>query len=246
MKPLWQTSLKIRAFDVDENNRLRVSTVFNYFQDAASNHAEGLKVGYSNLYQKGYFWVLYWAKFDFIDYPKVMDEIKIQTWGKMQYKLYSMRDFLLMDKNENILCKATTAWLFLDSKSLRPKIMPQLFPDVIFLEDKSAIDDLPTKIQHIPSTEKVFSKEIKYSDIDLNKHANNAKYVELLNDCFDQDFHIAHQIKTLTTSFLSEAKFGDMIQVSKGIQNNIHFIEAKNLNTNKNVFQALVEWGNLN
>jgi acyl-ACP thioesterase len=242
MKPLWETSLKIRAFDVDANNRLKVSTIFDYFQDAASKHAEELEVGYSNLYKKGYFWVLYWAKFDFIDYPNVIDKIKIETWGKSQFKLYSMRDFLMMDRKSRILCKATTAWLFLDAKSSRPKIMPQLFTDVVFLEDKIAIDEIPQKFKNIPSTEIAFSKEIKYSDIDLNEHVNNAKYIEMLNDCYDDKFHNSHQMKTLTASFLSQAKFGDTLQISKGMQSEKHFIEAKNVSTDKTVFQALVEW----
>jgi acyl-ACP thioesterase len=242
MTPLWETTLKIRAFDVDANNRLKVSTIFDYFQDAASNHAEELKVGYTDLIPKGYFWVLSWAKLEFFDYPKFMDQITIQTWGKKQFKLYSMRDFLLVDRKDNFLCKATTAWLFLDAKSLRPKIMPQLFPDVIFLEENSAVDELPQKIQNDSITEEIFSKKIKYSDIDLNRHANNAKYVELLNDSYDETFHSSYQIKTLTTSFLSEAKFGDTLQISKGIQSDSHFIEAKNLNTEKIVFQASAEW----
>ena len=147
--------------------------------------------------------------------------------------------------NDNVLCKATTAWLFLDAKSLRPKVMPQLFPDVIFLEEKSADDKQPEKFQNIPQTELMFSKEINYSDIDLNRHANNAKYIEMFNDCYGQDYHETHQLKTLTTSFLSEAKFGDTLQISKGIADETHFIEAKNLNTDKIVFQAKGEWEKL-
>ena len=70
MKPIWETTLKIRAFDVDANNRLKVSTIFDYFQDAASNHAEELKVGYTDLISKGYFWVLSWVKLEIINYRK--------------------------------------------------------------------------------------------------------------------------------------------------------------------------------
>jgi len=242
MKPLWKTTLKIRAFDVDANNRLKVSTIFDYFQDAASNHAEELKVGYTDLIPKGYFWVLSWIKLQIVDYPKFMEEVKIETWGKKQHKLYSIRDFLMIDKYDNVICKATTAWLFLDAKSLRPKIMPQLFPNVIFFEGKSAVDELPQKFQNINQTEIIFSKKISYSDIDLNKHVNNAKYVEFLNDCYDDKFHSSHQLKSLTGSFLSEAKFGDKLQISKEIQNDNHFIEAINLNTEKVVFQAMGEW----
>ncbi len=246
MKQLWQTSFKIRAFDVDASNRLKVTTVFDYFQDAAANHAEALNIGYSRLFKRGYFWVLYWAKFEFLNYPEVMDEIKIQTWGKKQHKLYSIRDFLMMDKNHNILCKATTAWLFLDSSSLRPKIMPEIYPEVKFFEEKSAIDELPKKFQNKQFGKKIFSKEIKYSDIDLNKHANNAKYIELLSDCYDDKFHSTHQIRSLTTSFLSQAKFGDIVQVFKEMQSENHFVQVKNLSTDKIVFQALAEWVKVN
>ena len=245
MKSLWETSLNIRAFDVDENNRLKVSAIFDYFQDAAANHAENLKVGYTDLIPKGLFWVLSWAKFEFIDYPKFMDEINIQTWGKKQYKLYSMRDFLMLDKNDDVLCKATTAWLLLDAKSLRPKIMPQLFPDVVINEEKSSLDDLPEKFPEFPQTEKIYTKEIKYSDIDLNKHANNAKYLELLLDCYDETFHREHKIKALTVFFISESKYGDLIEVFKSSNSEnekVHFIEAKNRKTDKSVFNVMVKW----
>ncbi|UCH65951.1 MAG: hypothetical protein JSW63_02110 [Ignavibacterium sp.] len=245
MKPFWETSQQVRAFDVDANNRLKVSSIFDYFQDAASLHADNLKVGYDEMIPMGYFWVMSWAKFEFNSYPKFKDEVKVQTWGKKQHKLYSVRDFLMLDDDENVLCKATTAWLFLDAKSLRPKIMPQLFPDVIFLKDKSAIDDLPEKFKYNPNTELVYSKELKYSDIDLNKHTNNAKYVEMLLDCYNNEFHNSHRMKSLTISFLSETKFGDTIELSASDQteaNNSHFVEGKNLKTGKTVFQAKIIW----
>ena len=89
---------------------------------------------------------------------------------------------------------------------------------------------------------------MKYSDIDLNKHANNAKYVELIQDCYDQEFHNSHQMKSLTISFLSEAKYGNTVEVSKNSQPNsdeTHFIKAENLNAEKIVFQAMTEWKEL-
>lgn len=245
MIPLWEATLKIRAFDVDVANRLKVSTIFDYYQDAASLHADNLKVGYDDLIPKGFFWVLSWAKFEFNNFPKFKDEVKLQTWGKKQFKLYSLRDFILYSFDDQVLCKGTTAWLLLDAKTLRPKILTQLFPDVMMLEEKNALTDLPQKFTSTPKTEIVYSKQIKYSDIDLNKHANNAKYVELIQDCYDQEFHSLHQMKSLTISFLSESKFGDTIEISKDILKDkpvFHFIEAKNLDTGKVVFQASPEW----
>jgi medium-chain acyl-[acyl-carrier-protein] hydrolase len=245
MNPIWETTTKIRAFDVDSNGRLKVNTILDYFQDAASNDAERLNFGYSDFVPRGLTWVLSWAKFEFIDYPKFMDQVKIQTWGKKQFKLYSMRDYLLFNSKDEIICKGTSAWLLIDLKSLRPKILPQLFPEIKMLDSKDALPDLPEKIIPKAQTEVVYSTQIRYSDIDLNQHANNASYIKFMLDCFDQEFHKKHTMKTLTVSYNAQSKYGDEIQLFKGTEKDnplTHYIEAKNLSSNKIVFQALVDW----
>ena len=245
MNPIWETTAKIRAFDVDANDRLKVNTILDYFQDAASNDAERLNFGYSNFVPRGLTWVLSWAKFEFIRYPKFIDEVKIQSWGKKQHKLYSIRDYLMFDSKAEIICRGTSAWLLLDAKSLRPKILPQLFPEIKMHESKEALSDLPHKIIPSSQSELVYATQIRYSDVDLNQHANNAKYIELMLDCFDKEFHKEHVIKSLVVSFNAESKYSDEIQLYKGKEKEIpltHYIEAKNLSNSKIVFQALVEW----
>jgi acyl-ACP thioesterase len=245
MNPIWETTTKVRAFEVDANDRLKVNTVLDYFQDAASNDAERLNFGYTNFVPMGLTWVLSWAKFEFIKFPKFSDEIKIQTWGKKQFKLFSMRDYLLFNSKDEVICKGTSAWLLIDSKSLRPKILPQLFPEIKMLDSKDALSDLPQKIIPSSKTENIYSTKIRYSDIDLNQHANNAKYIELMLDCFDQEFHKKHTMKTLTVSYNAQSKYGDEIQLSKWTEKDFpltHYIEAKNLNNGKKVFQSLIGW----
>jgi medium-chain acyl-[acyl-carrier-protein] hydrolase len=247
MNPIWETTFSIRAFEVDANNRLKVNTILDYFQDAASNDAERLGFGYTNFIPKGLIWVLSWAKFEFLSYPKFDDEVKIQTWGKKQHKLYSIRDYLMFDSNDEIICRGTSAWLLLDSKSLRPKILPQIFPEIKMHDSVDALTDLPQKLISSSKKEESFKTQIRYSDIDLNQHANNAKYVELMLDCFDKEFHKEYTIKSLTVSFNAESKYGDKILLSRGTvkENHLtHIVEAKNLNTEKIVFQSFVEWTN--
>ena len=237
MNPIWESSFKIRAFDIDSNARLKVSAIFDFFQDAASNDAERLNFGYKDFVPKGLLWVLSWMKVECIEFPKFMDEVKVQTWGKKQFKLYSIRDYLMLNSTGNTICKGTSGWLLLDSKSLRPKILTELYPDLKMLDSKNALTDLPQKIKPAEKTEIIYSTQIRYSDIDLNNHANNASYIKLMLDCFNKEFHHKHTIKTLVVSFNAESKYGDEIQLSKGIENEDslrYYIEAKNLDTVKN------------
>jgi acyl-ACP thioesterase len=151
----------------------------------------------------------------------------------------------MLNSTDEIICRGTSAWLLLDSKSLRPKILPQLFPKIKMHESKEALSDLPHKIIPSCQLEFVYDTQIRYSDVDLNQHANNAKYIELMLDCFDKEFHKDHVIKLLVVSFNAESKYGDEIQLFKGTEKEtplIHYIEAKNQTSSKMVFQALVEW----
>lgn len=245
MNLIFETSLKITASDVDANNRLKLGRFFDYFQDAASNDAERRGFGYNDSVLKSFFWVLSWIKIEFNYLPKYMDEIKLQTWGKKQYKLYSLRDFTFSDSNDKIICKGTSAWLLLDSKSLRPKLLTQLYPNLSLLETKDALSDLPQKMHSPAELEKVYAKTIRYSDIDLNQHTNNAKYVEFMFDCFDQTFHKDHFVKTLTVSFNAQTKLNDEIEFYKGFADSntkLSHVEAKNIKNGNLVFQALIEW----
>ena len=151
----------------------------------------------------------------------------------------------MLDSTEEIICRGTSAWLLLDSKSKRPRILPELFPDIKMNDSIDALSNLPKKI--IPSSElkSIYKTQIRYSDIDLNQHANNAKYIELMLDCFDKQFHKENTIKSLTVSFNAESKFGDEIQLFKGVENEnpvMHYIQAKNETSDKIVFQSIVEW----
>lgn len=242
MNPFYESTFKVTAFDVDFNNRLKINRVFDYFQDAASNDAERLGFGYSEFVPRGLFWVLSWIKIEFFIYPKFMDEVKLQTWGKKQHRLYSLRDFFLLNSKDEIIIKGTSAWLLLDAKSYRPKILTQLYPDLKMLDEKDALPDLPKKIIPPKDSEKLYSKKISYSDIDLNQHTNNAKYVEMMFDCFDHAFHKEHTVKSLTASFNAETKFGDEINLYKGsVDSQFHYVEAKKNDTNAVVFQGLAE-----
>lgn len=248
MNLVWENNFKVTAFDVDAFNRLRINRGLDYFQDAASNDAERRGFGYKDFVPNGLFWVLSWIKIEFLYHSKFMDEIKIQTWGKKQHKLYSIRDFLFLNNQGKIIAKGTSAWILLDVKSLRPKSLPQLYPNIKMLDTKNALNDLPHKINSSEQVEIVYSKSISYSDIDLNNHTNNSKYIEMLMDCFAQNFHKQHSVKSLTASFNSETKFGEVIDFYKGeLKSNYpsHYVEAKNKSTNRLILQAQIEWSSV-
>jgi acyl-ACP thioesterase len=249
MQSFYEQSFKVRTYDVDFRNQLKVNSIFYYMQDIASEHAKKLGAGWEVLQDAGLFWALSWVKIIFLDYPKFEDNIKIKTWPKGKYRLYALRDFLLSDDKNNIFCRAATAWLLVNVKSKRVNDLNNLPVEIPYSPGENALTDLPGKITMQNRKENVFNKQIVYTDIDMNLHVNNEKYIEFILNCYSQEYYLGNNIKSLQVSFLSETKCGENLEISV---NNVipgdetHFIEALNLNNNnKQVFNAVIEWNKI-
>lgn len=245
MNIVWKEFFKIHTYDVDFKNKVRLSSIFNYMQEAATNHANHLKIGYDNLLEEDLFWVLSRVKIEIIHLPKLGDEIRIETWPKGTDKLFALRDFKIFNSENKIIAKATTAWLIIDSNKMRPK-RPKLYTEKLpYLNVEHALCEVPSKITWSDKPQFVFEKKVGYSDIDINQHMNNVKYVELLMDSFPQSIFEEKQICSMQINFTSECKFGDIIYVFKDAfedNPNCFYIEGINKNNHKKVFQSYIEW----
>lgn len=239
MSLIFEKEFKIPVQDFDFRNKLKLSALFNYLQDMAAEHAEIRGFGRADLEKYNLFWVLSWMKMEIKSYPVFGESIKIKTWPKTIYHLFAMRDFILYRENGEEFARATSAWMPVNSKLMKVTRFEHLPIDFSYNEKEIALDVLPSKIRPLKEKEGVFGKTIKYSDIDVNKHVNNQKYVEYMLDSFGQeDFEKA--VNEITLSFLSEVKFGQKVELFRSISpkgNKISF-ELQNTTSNKAAFRA--------
>lgn len=244
MNPFYEEKYQLRSYDFDFQNNLKLSSIFNYMQDTASTHAGMLKFGFEDLYKLNLFWVLSWIKIELGSFPAYGDSIKVKTWPKTSHRLYSLRDFILFDNGGNIFAKSTSAWLLLKSDTKRPVELKSYAVDIPFQADENALADLPEKLvkPNIPPavSEK---RKIKYSDIDINRHVNNAKYIEFIIDSFDEEFLTNRKINSAEVSFLSEVRYGDNIEIEVYSQDdNRSFVSGKESGGGKNIFASRLHW----
>jgi len=91
----------------------------------------------------------------------------------------------------------------------------------------------------------LFTKKIRYTDLDINQHVNNTKYIELVLDSFSPEYHKSHNLQSLTISFNSESFYDDELEIrssSNTPSDNKIFVDGINIKTSKQVFQAVVQW----
>jgi acyl-ACP thioesterase len=242
----FEQSKLVNAYDVDINNKLKLNTLFNFLQDVASSHADSLKLGFNDLIVNDLGWVLSWAKVQIEQDSEFSQTIKIRTWPKCRHKLFSIREFIVNDNNGKVLYRVSTAWLLINVKTKRITDIRNLPQQIYYQPDQFAINDFPVKISSEKTKEILFNKKIRYTDLDINRHVNNTKYIEMILDCYSAEHHKNNSLINLTVSFISESFYDDELEIrfaAGGSKENCDVIEGINKKTSKQVFQALVGWG---
>ncbi len=241
----WNETHKVSLYEVDYMNKLRIDSFFNYLQDAASNHAVMMGWGYNDLIKEDLTWILSRVKLVINSYKGIGDSIRIDTWPKGVDGLLALRDFRLIDENEKIFALATSAWLLVDSNKMRPVKSDEFHKRInhVYLDSEYAIRETPGKINAPENIEIIRERIIRYTDIDVNHHVNNAKYIEFALDCFNIEEYGNKEIKSVQVIFLSELKYGDKITISKGWFNNSNSVYIQGVKNNiTKAFQLIIDW----
>jgi acyl-ACP thioesterase len=148
------------------------------------------------------------------DYPQWNDELRIDTWSKEPELLTAYRDFEGYDKRCRSLFSATSAWHILSESAHRPQRVDTLKHSFLIPENKHAIAEKLNKIPAPEMTTATAPQKVLWSDIDINMHVNNSRYVQWVMDSFPVDFLLAHQVVEIEVNFLQQAVLGDQYYIN--------------------------------
>jgi acyl-ACP thioesterase len=149
----------------------------------------------------------------FSRYPKTLERGVVTTWVKRVGGLQMLRDFLVTDSVGQETARATSSWMLLDLQTHRPKSVkgvPRHVPAVSQEALSYSREPLPRLIR--PSVE--MPHAVTYSDVDVNHHVNNLKYLAWLFDLFPLGVYEKQQIVEIDVQFLKEARYGEMLRMA--------------------------------
>ena len=208
---VWHQHFTIRSYEVDCHSRLSIVSVFNFMQEAASQHAAALGVSIQQLLSENYTWLLSRLKIKLNTYPAWNDRLTVDTWPSGVQRLFALRDFELKDQNNHTVGAALSAWLVLDTVKKRP-VRVSSFVDRLKPVEGDHI--LPDRLEKLPAIEththeRIF--QVRYTDLDINQHVNNASYVEWMLEGMPAEVQNAMGLVELEINFLAESFLQDRI-----------------------------------
>ena len=244
IQPVWEDHIHVRSYDVDVTGVLRIASLFNYFQDTAGKHASHLGAGYAILKERGLFWVLSRAKVRIHRLPAWGENVRLTTWPKGLDGVLFIRDFQLTGDRDERLVDASSGWLLLDYKAYKPHL-PDALPAAIPPNTRGhALQEQLRKLRPLQDPQMVYERKVLASDLDVNHHVNNARYVDWIMDCYAPDEAKLKAMQAMQVNYVGETTYGDVIRLNKredGPRGD-HYIEGVNVATGAKVVQAVIEW----
>lgn len=208
-KNIHQENYTIRSYEVHPDGSARIQSICNLLQEAAGNHALRLNFDISQLKDRNLTWVLYRLQVEVERFPKWRDDIIIETWPSRGDQLRAYRDYRLLDMDENELAHALSYWMMIDMDTRRPVRMPE---EVLRMGANSKPHTMPVSRNRLKgpaktSIEKVFS--VRRSDLDVNNHVNNVRYIEWALEAVPDEIYDQYQATGLDIQFQAEGHYGE-------------------------------------
>ena len=232
---------KVSSADTDMFGRLKLSKLTDYLIQSAISSADKLGFGLKFLREEQLFWVLSRITIHIEKQLRWYDEVEVETWPKTVEGLLYIRDFIVRDKNQNIVAKGTSGWLAVDEKTIRPKIINGFITDAFYaLKDKHSIEELPLKLSYRENGE-MNEIQTSYFDLDLNQHVTTTRYIDWIMDAFSVNFHSKNYPKSISVNFLKEIKPNEKIQLFKNsLDDSCFHFEGLNLKTKKQAYRSQI------
>lgn len=223
-------NIDIKYSEMNMDLSLKPYSLLNFLQDIASENAENLGFGYSFITKKNLAWFLIKYRMEFSEYPTGVYDLKISTKPRGYNKLFAFREFEIFNE-EKVFGKILSMWSLIDLKShsvvsVENTINSQFMPRFQRQDNDLAF----SKIKPLSKID--FQKEfqVRYNDLDVNKHANNGNYIIWAFETLDCDFLINHKIKTLDLFYKKEAKYNEKIICEVEFKENTTLHRIRNLN----------------
>ncbi len=243
----FEKEYRIHVYETGPDGRLNLSSLFNYMQDIASDHAIRLGFGRDDLMRDNRFWVLSRIYAVITDWPEWEDLITLNTWPNGTDKLFALRNYVARYPDGRHIASATSSWLILDMTTKKVQR-----PDSILATYNPHLHPGDTPVRYAsklePAGEESLISEayrIKVSDLDLNLHTNNVKYLTWVSDWYNLDFIMKNVPISAEINYLAESHFDEeiIIKTSEEKMNGpVYRHSICRTSDNKELCRIRIEW----
>lgn len=206
---MYQFESRVRYSEVNSEKQLTLPSLLDYLQDCCTFQSEELGIGVDYLAKEQIAWVLSSWEIEILKYPLMGENIRVSTWPYHFKGFYGYRNFRIESAQGEVLAKANSVWVFMDTRRMRPARISEEVVAVYRneLEEPLAGNWGERKIAVPADGEKREPVQVARFHIDTNHHMNNGKYVLVAEEYLPEGFEVGG----LRVEYKKAAVLGDVL-----------------------------------
>lgn len=219
----YTKTYEINYYDVDYKLKCKISSIINFICDVGTHQSESVGGGMKYCEDNNCAWVFYKYDIKMKRYPMFGEKISITTEPVGFKKFYGLRKYIIRDEKEEIIGEALALFFLINIEKRRPMRIQKEQYDFYGVDGDIDYDISMEKVEKMQKSEYSKAFNIRYSDIDSNKHVNNVKYVEWGLEVIPFEVITNYELKRVKVDFEKETTYGEKIDV---------FAEVKKIDDN--------------
>lgn len=204
----------VEPFHVDFTGRIFMGLLGNHLLNAAGNHSQKRGWGIGALNETRHTWVLSRLSIEMTSMPKQYQHCQVKTWVESVMKLFTNRNFAVLDEDGNPMGYARSVWAMIDMQTRKPCDLLSLYDgdicNYVVPEEQNVCPIVGHGRFRFKDAQLARTIGTYYSDVDINGHINSIKYIEHILDLFPRE-RFEQGIRRLEIAYKTESYMGDSL-----------------------------------
>ena len=209
---------KVQEFrEADADGRIGMYGYLSYFQDAAASYMHRFDWGNDKVHEKyGVAWV--YTKYRMQLFEKAIYDapLDIECWIEATKHSFTIYHAIEIRKRGILMARGRLESCLVDLQSGRIARLERIGYDPVLAMERMNVTPPFTKIAYqTDGAKEVYKHKVRYSDLDNNRHMNNLRYVPLLIDAYDLDFHDHHRLVDMEINYREQCFYDEELTVCR-------------------------------
>lgn len=203
---------EVHFYEVDYKKNALLTSIVNFFGDIAIAQSAEIGMGLEYLAENRLGWVIYKWDITMKRYPSMGERVTVRTWPFSFRKFYAYRQYDILDESGQVIGNADSIWFLINTEKRKPQtISSEIRAAYRVSEDnKESVDFGKLNTPEIIHEEKSF--DVRYIDIDTNRHVNNVKYIDWCIETVPIDIVLKYTLSNIKVIYEKETTYGELIK----------------------------------
>ena len=212
MPEAYRRTITITSSDCDRFQRLRHSALFSILQEVSIRDVELGGLTRDKTLDKGFLWVISRMKIT-MERPILYGEtVTVFTSPGDRMHMGFPRFYRIEDEQGEVILRGSALWTLIHADSRMPISPEAEHIEIPGIAEEGRIE-VPMGLKPVLSDQPASIRTALFSDIDLNGHMNNTRYLDWMDDLFDLHFHEVTKIESIQINYVHEVEYEDKVSL---------------------------------